>query len=177
VVWYGNGKPAAISSVNQNKLPNTYRWLALVCSVTLILSAGSGVLHILMTFSQKAPPPPGPSGRGLSPGQFALTPAQIASALPEKAAKISEINLRLIAGQPWYIAYTSDSKIPHYIDGQSGVLDDSMDGVFAAQIAREFLQSDKEVKTDYLTSFSGEYINIFRILPLYRFDHHDGSET
>jgi len=32
-------------------------------------------------------------------------------------------------------------------------------------------------KTDYLTSFNNEYVNIFRVLPVYRFDSSDGEGT
>lgn len=160
-----------------NKLRKIHRWLGLIFSLVVLSSAGSGLLHILMTYSQKAPPPAGPEGPGIITTQIALSPAQMVQYLPEPQARITAINLRLIGNEPWYLVYTSDTKKPHYIHARTGRSDQTMDEQFAAQIAAAHLGTEQIKKTAYLTSFNREYISIFRILPVYRFDREDGKGT
>ena len=40
------------------------------------------------------------------------------------------------------------------------------DNIYAAEIATNFLAGEKVSKTDFLTAFNTEYLNIFRILPV-----------
>jgi hypothetical protein len=54
-----------------------------------------------------------------------------------------------------------------------GRIDSLADGRHAAQIASSFLGGAKIRKTDYVTTFTNEYTNIFRVLPVSRFDTDD----
>jgi hypothetical protein len=45
------------------------------------------------------------------------------------------------------------------------------------RIASSFLGGASVRQTDCLTDFNQEYVNIFRILPVFRFDVHDGVGT
>jgi hypothetical protein len=58
-----------------------------------------------------------------------------------------------------------------------GKVDPTQDAKFAAQIAASFLGGAQVRQTDYLTAFNHEYVNIFRILPVFRFDVDDGAGT
>ena len=49
--------------------------------------------------------------------------------------------------------------------------------MYAKEIASSYLGSTEAKQTAFLTSFNNEYINIFRILPVYRFDLADGKGT
>ncbi len=91
--------------------------------------------------------------------------------------EVQAINLRGIGGQPWYQIYTTTSPIPHYVSAEDGRLDPSRDEAYAAEIATNFLGGKDVSKTDFLTAFNSEYLNIFRILPVYRFDAGDELDT
>ena len=43
-----------------------HRWLGLLFSLSILTSAGSGILHNVMTYTQTPPPPARPSGGGLA---------------------------------------------------------------------------------------------------------------
>jgi len=87
------------------------------------------------------------------------------------------VNVRGISGEPWYQIYTQKGGAPRYLSGKDGHEDASQDERYAAEIASAFLGGAVVEKTDYLTAFNREYINIFRILPVYRFDSADGQGT
>jgi hypothetical protein len=63
------------------------------------------------------------------------------------------------------------------VNAADGRVDPEQDERYAAEIASAFLGGAKVRKTDYLTGFNREYINIFRILPVYRFDLDDDLQT
>jgi hypothetical protein len=89
---------------------------------------------------------------------------------------VAAINLRMIGGEPWYQIYGA-SPVPSYVSALDGRIDPSQDEKYGAEIAERFLGGAKVAKTDYLTSFNKEYINIFRVLPVYRFNSEDGRGT
>lgn len=91
--------------------------------------------------------------------------------------EVQAVNLRGIGGRPWYQIYTNNSPVPHYVSAVDGGLDPSRDEAYAAEIATRFLGVQDLSKTDFLTAFDSEYLNIFRILPVYRFDAGDDLET
>jgi hypothetical protein len=82
----------------------------------------------------------------------------------------------MIGGEPWYQIYGSQS-VPTYVCARDGRLDRSKDDQYASEIAAAFLGGVNVRKTDYLTAFNSEYINIFRILPVHRYDSGDGLGT
>lgn len=85
------------------------------------------------------------------------------------------MNIRNIAGKPYYQAFTGRGFT--YIDATNGQLNPDADAIFAKEIASSFLGSNEITNSDYLTEYNSEYINIFRILPVYRFDQNDGKGT
>ncbi len=149
-----------------------HRYLGLIFSISILMSSGSGVIHVLMTRTQAPPPSAKPSGALLDTAAITVTPAQ---AFPEEPP--AAINIRNIAGKPHYQAFIPGQQGFTYVDATTGEKDPTADETFAKEIASNFLGSDKVEKTDFLTSFNSEYIGIFRILPVYRFDLADGKGT
>jgi hypothetical protein len=86
--------------------------------------------------------------------------------------EVTAINLRMIAGQPHYQIFTKKGK-PGYVNAVTGVTDPDMDEIYAGEIATAFLGGLPVKKVGYLTEFNREYIGIFRILPVYRYDAGD----
>lgn len=152
-----------------------HRWLGLAFSLTLLMSSGSGVLHVVMTRTQAGPPSARPSGQGLDPAAILITPAEAVA--KTSAANVGKplvaINIRNITGQPFYQIFHAGNTAPQYINAVDGSLNSDTDEIYAAQIASAFLNGKSVRKAGYLTSFNNEYINIFRILPVHRFDAGD----
>ncbi len=154
-----------------------HRWLGLVFSLSVLMASGSGVIHNVMTRTQAPPPPAKPSGGGMDVNAIKITVAEAVAKLPEASPEVQAVNLRGIGGQPWYQIYTKTSRAPQYVSAVDGKVDPSRDEAYAAEIARGFLAGAEVSKTDFLTAFNTEYLNIFRILPVYRFDTGDGLDT
>jgi hypothetical protein len=93
------------------------------------------------------------------------------------ASDAQAINIRSIHGEPWYQIFTSSADRPVYISAMDGRVDPLQDERYAAQIASSFLGGAKVRKENYLTAFDNEYINIFRVLPVYRFDIDDAKNS
>ena len=149
-----------------------HRYVGLIFSLTILMSSGSGVIHILMTRTQAPPPTARPSGASLDLSLIRTTPAE---AFPE--VNPSAINIRNISGQPHYQAFIPGQQGFTYINAVTGKKNPDADAVYAKEIASGFLASGDVRQTDFLTLFNSEYINIFRILPVYRFDIQDGRGT
>jgi hypothetical protein len=161
-------------------LRKIHRWLGLIFSLSVLMSAGSGVLHNIMTRTQTPPPPARPSGGGLDVSKVSISLLDAMARIKEKLDKNSEvtaINVRQIAGNIWYQIFVKNVNTPYYINAVSGVDDPAQDEIYAQQIAMEYLGGASVSKTSYLTTFNSEYINIFRILPVYRFDSNDEKGT
>lgn len=154
-----------------------HRWLGLVFSLSVLMASGSGVIHNVMTRTQAPPPQAKPSGGGMDVNAIKITVAEAVAKLPEASPEVQAVNLRGIGGQPWYQIYTKTSRAPQYVSAVDGKVDPSRDEAYAAEIARNFLAGAEVRKTDFLTAFNTEYLNIFRILPVYRFDTGDGLDT
>lgn len=152
-----------------------HRWLGLIFSLTLLLSSGSGVIHTLMTRSQAPPPAARPSNQFLDPSAIRLSAGEAVARVPGGAAATA-INLRVIAGQPHYQIFPSTGA-PSYVSAVTGACDPSMDEAYGKEIASDFLGGQAVRKTGYLTAFNREYIGIFRILSVYRFDAADSRGT
>lgn len=154
-----------------------HRWLGLLFSLSVLMASGSGVIHNVMTRTQAPPPSARPSGGGMEVNAIGITVAEAVSKLTETNPEVQAVNLRGIGGQPWYQIYTTASGGPQYVSAVDGRLDPTRDEAYAAEIATRFLAGQKLSKTDFLTAFNTEYLNIFRILPVYRFDVGDDLET
>ena len=153
-----------------------HRWLGLLFSISVLMASGSGVLHNIMTRTQAPPPQAKPSGGGMDVSAIKISVAEAVAKLGGNA-EAQAVNLRGIGGQPWYQIYVKDAKGPHYVSAIDGRVDPAQDEAYAAEIAKNFLAGAEVKKTDFLTAFNMEYLNIFRILPVHRFDAGDALET
>jgi len=154
-----------------------HRWLGLLFSLSVLIASGSGVIHNVMTRTQAPPPSARPSGGGMDVQAIKITVAEAVAKLSEPNPEVQAVNLRGIGGQPWYQIYTKGAKGPQYVSAIDGRNDPAQDEAYAAEIAKNFLAGAAAKKTDYLTAFNTEYINIFRILPVHRFDSGDALDT
>ncbi|MES2440448.1 MAG: hypothetical protein V4584_15370 [Verrucomicrobiota bacterium] len=148
-----------------------HRWLGLIFSLTLLMSSGSGVIHTIMTRTQAPPPAARPGSLALDISSMKLTPQDAVARLPG-GTEPTAVNLRMIAGQPHYQIFSATGK-SGYVNAVTGAVDPSTDEIYAGEIASGFLGGMPVRKSDYLTAFNREYIGIFRILPVYRFDAGD----
>lgn len=163
--------------MNKQLVRKAHRWLGLIFSLTILMSAGSGVIHNVMTRTQAPPPSARPSGNGLEVSQIKLGVAEATAKLADAAQGISAVNVRSIGGQPWYQIYTKATRAAQYVSAIDGRVDPTQDEAYAAEIASAFLGGVQARKTGFLTAFNSEYINIFRILPVHRFDIDDALHT
>lgn len=154
-----------------------HRWLGLAFSLSVLIASGSGVIHNVMTRTQAPPPSARPSGGGMDVNAIKLTVAEAVAKLSEPNPEVQAVNLRGIGGQPWYQIYTKASRGPQYVSAVDGKADPAQDEAYAAEIAKNFLAGAEVKKTDFLTAFNTEYLNIFRILPVHRFDTGDALDT
>jgi len=154
-----------------------HRWLGLAFSVSVLIASGSGIIHNVMTHTQAPPPQARPSGGGMDVSAITLSVAGAVAKLPETDPKVQAVNLRGIGGRPWYQIYTEGAHGPQYVSAVDGRVDPAMDEAYAAEIAKNFLAGAEVRKTGFLTAFNTEYLNIFRILPVYRFDIGDALQT
>jgi len=153
-----------------------HRWLGLVFSLTLLMSSGSGLLHIVMTRTQSAPPAARPTGGGMDVESIRVSAMDaVRSSLGANAA--AAVNLRMIAGQPCYQIIPADRSALSYVNAVTGKVDASLDETYAREIVASYLGHDRSERTDYLTAYNREYIPIFRILPVHRFDARDEEGT
>jgi len=145
-----------------------HRWLGMAVLVYVAMATISGMIHIILANFFAAPPPVLP--QGLVNLQSASLPlASIVKSIPE-GKNVSAINIRTINNALWYQVITG-AEPPIYINAATGEINPGLDEEYALQIARQYLQTQKGVEaTAYLTTFNGEYLNIFRALPVYRFD-------
>jgi hypothetical protein len=129
-----------------------------------------------MTRTQEPPPPARPSGGELNPSTIICSVSEALAKIKPEAGAVRAVNVRGIAGEPWYQIYSKTGH-PHYLSARDGHEDATQDEIYAREIASTFLGGATVEKTDYLTAFNREYLNIFRILPVYRFDCADGKGT
>lgn len=153
-----------------------HRWLGLFFSLIVLTSALSGVLHTIMANKQPPPPPVKPGGNGIVASDIRTGAQEALERLGPDFGRVNAINLRMIGGEPWYQIYGLQP-VPAYVSAVDGRVDPAMDTAYAAQIAGAFLGGAPVRQTDYLTAFNHEYVNIFRILPVFRFDADDGAGT
>jgi hypothetical protein len=163
--------------MNSRLIRKLHRWLGLAFSLSVLMASGSGVIHNVMTRTQAPPPQAKPSGGGMDVNAIKITVAEAVAKLPETNPEVQAVNLRGIGGQPWYQIYSKTSRAPQYVSAIDGRVDPAMDEAYAAEIAKNFLAGAEVKKTDFLTVFNTEYLNIFRILPVYRFDTADALDT
>jgi len=156
------------------RLKRWHRWHGLAVSLIVLTSAGSGLLHVWMSHTQ-APPPPARPATALDVTQVTIAPSELPARLAIPAEQVVSVSLRPIAREPWYQVITTEGGKPGYVHGATGVVDPQADARYATQIAQSALGSDTVREAAYLTAFDQEYLTIFRILPVYRFDADDAK--
>jgi len=166
-----------VSAMARSWVRQLHRWVGLIFSLSVLTSAGSGVLHNVMTRTQAPPPPARPSGGGLAPEKITVPVAEALARLPAPSGAVHAVNLRGIGGEPWYQIYAAPGTPTQYVSAADGRVDAAQDEKYATEIASAFLGGATVRKSGYLTAFNREYINIFRVLPVYRFDADDARHT
>ncbi len=161
---------------SQRRLRQVHRWLGLCFSLSILGSAGSGVLHNVMTRTQPPPPAARPAEL-VDVSRVAVSVTDAATRCPSGHGGIQAVSLRAIADEPWYQFLLEEIPMPCYVSAETGVLSPHQDERYAAEIASRFLDGAPVRKTGYLTAFDTEYLNIFRILPVHRFDADDARKT
>lgn len=164
-----------VVKMNQKYVRQLHRWLGLIFSVSILMSAGSGVLHNVMSRTQPPPPAARPAGL-IMPRDIKVAVSEALKHIADPALKLQAVSIRSIGGDPWYQLFIEGRKGITYVSAKTGEAGD-MDEVYAAEIASAYLGGAAVRKTDYLTAYNAEYIAIFRILPVYRFDTGDKRGT
>lgn len=152
-----------------------HRWIGLIFSVSILMSSGSGVLHNVMTRTQSPPPQARPAGQSLESERIKVSVSDALRQLAVGSRKIQAVSIRSIGSDPWYQVILEGGGKPLYVNASTGSPGSDADEIYASRIAEDYLGGKPVKKTDYLTAFNQEYINIFRILPVYRFDAEDGK--
>lgn len=186
--------------MKRQTLRTLHRWVGLIFSLTILMASGSGILHTIMSRTQAPPPSARPASNPIEPSKITVSIPEAVAVLPGQSKAVTHVNLRNISGEPWYQIYRAGSPMPDYVSAQTGQADAAQDERYAEEIASAFLgirpgetedccvgkpqgsgsknaRKTKLVKADYLTAYNSEYIAIFRILPVYRFNLNDGKET
>jgi len=153
-----------------------HRWVGLWFSVVALMASASGLIHLWMSHTQPPPPTGSPiSAAALDLSVVKITPHQAVAAVEAatSTSRVSEIQLLTIAGTPWYQLFLVESSMPKYVCATTGHYDPERDEKYAQEIAGRALGHKNCRKAQYLTAFDRDYIPIFRILPVYRFDADD----
>jgi hypothetical protein len=159
-------------------LRRLHRWLGLAFSISALLASSSGVIHNVMTWTQEPPPKALPTSPAFAPADVKISLAEAIRAVPAASTNGAKaVNLRVIGGEPTYVVWPLGARAPAYVSAVTGLPDPGRDEVFAAEIATRQLGGKAVRKTAYLAAFDAEYIAIFRILPVYRFDTDDPAGT
>lgn len=155
-----------------------HRRLGLLFSVIILAAAASGLLHTLMAMTQPPPPPPPPNRLGPSIAAATLTPAEaIAKLAPAPAGDLRACTLVELDGRPLYRLRFAANPAPHYLRADTGEPVPDADERLAARIASAHLGGRPVRRTALLTAYDREYIAIFRMLPVHRFDADDEKHT
>lgn len=152
-----------------------HRALGLVFGLYLLAAALSGLSHNLMS-AFFMPPPPARSSATFDLPSIALSPRDAVTRLQGvDAATVEGVNLRVIDGAPWYQLFLRGQKVPAYVRATDGAVDGEADARHAAEIARGIFPGATPTLTARLDAYDDEYIAIYRLLPVYRFDVADGK--
>ena len=144
-----------------------HRVLGLVFGIYLVTAALSGIAHNVIALAYPPPPP------ALPPGDMSLDAAIVSPAEAARRAGVQDvtaINVRAIGGRVVYQLLPAAAAKPVYVDAASGAVNGSLDARYAAEIAGRALPGRHLTNTAYLTAFNDEYSQMYRTLPVYRFD-------
>jgi hypothetical protein len=105
----------------------------------------------------------------LSIGTIQYPISEIARYIPTPRS----VALREVKGEIYYQVLPQEGKARYFHTISGAEID--LDASYAMQIASNYLPKKKLKHAAYLSSFDGEYLNIFRALPVYRIDVDDES--
>lgn len=144
-----------------------HRVLGLIFGIYLITAALSGIAHNVIALAY---PPPA----ALPPGDVGIEAAIISPAEAARitgiASTVAAVNVRTIGGNVIYQLLSTTAARPVYVDAATGAVHNNLDARYAAEIAGRALPSQRLSNTAYLTAFDAEYTQMYRTLPVYRFD-------
>ncbi len=155
-------------------LRRLHRWTGLACALGLLMASSSGILHVVMTWTQAAPPATHPT-ETINAADLQVSPAEALERLGGEP--VSSVSLRMIGGEPWWQVLHASSMVPAYISARDGREETDQDAAYAAEIASRQLGGVPVRWTRRLDAYDREYIPIFRLLPVHRIDVDDGKGT
>lgn len=162
--------------MNPNTLRRLHRWTGLACAITVLAASGSGVLHVVMTWTQAPPPRPLPRGQ-IDTASVRVSPAEAVARLGGEALAVQSLSLLTIGGEPWYQVHAAGSPAPLYLNAVDGREDEEADRRYAVEIATRQLGGAPARWVRRLDAYDSEYISIFRLLPVHRVEADDGRNT
>jgi len=157
-------------------LRRLHRWIGLACALTVLAASGSGILPVVMTWTQSPPPRPQPSEH-INASAVRIAPAEAVERLGGRDLAVHSLSLRMIGGEPWYQVFAAGSPMPRYLNAVDGAEDARADERYAAEIATRHTDGASVRWTRRLDVYDREYIAIFRLLPVHRVDVDDGRGT
>lgn len=163
------------SGARGKRLRRAHRVLGLVLLASVACSTVSGVLHVVMTWTQAPPPAPQPAGE-IDPAAVTVPLAEAVGAAG-LTGSVAAASLRPVGGDVFWQLHPSGGGAPVYVDARRGALDPAADARYAAEIASAYLGGQPVRHAGLLTDFDAEYIAIFRLLPVHRLAADDGRGT
>jgi hypothetical protein len=151
------------------KIRKLHKYLGLIASIYVLLAVISGIIHIVMA-NFFTPPPPIMPENVVGIEKISIPFSEIIKELPKNFGKVNSVNFRTIKGKLYYQFISDKPAKPRYINALSGKLEKNMDIIYAKEIAKKYLNNSNINQTEFLTNFTNEYLNIFRILPVYKFE-------
>lgn len=155
-------------------LRRLHRWTGLACALGLLMASFSGILHVIITWTQSAPPPAQPA-ETIKGADLQVSAAEALERLGGEPA--ASVSLRIIGGEPWWQVLRPGSSVPLYVSARDGREDAEQDAAYAAEIASRYLGGAAVRWSRRLDTFDREYIPIFRLLPVHRVDVDDSKGT
>lgn len=163
--------------MNTKLVRQLHRWIGLACALTVLAASGSGILHTVMTWTQ--PPPPRPLPADPVPWtDIRIAPPQVLGAIPGLSADaVQSLSVRAIGGEPWYQVIVAGEAVPRYFSARDGRADPDGETKYAQEIARRHLGGGAVRWVRRIDRYDGEYLPIFRLLPVHRLEVDDGRGT
>lgn len=149
-----------------------HRQLAWLAAITVLLWAGSGLTHPLMSLLG----PRAVQFQAPAPAQDAL-PVDLAAQLSAAAVgPISGARRLLWAGESWTQVWRAAEQPALYV--RDGRAVEARDGDYAEWLARHFSGSNADVaEREWITQFSAQYPDNNRVLPVWRIRFDGGLEV
>jgi hypothetical protein len=148
------------------KLRRIHRWIGLICALSLMGSASSGILHTVMTYLQDPPPRAQPAAV-LDISKIQHSPADLLKMAGIGEQMVRSCSLCVIEGKNYYQIIGKDSPIPRYYDVETGKEDPNADQRYALEIARNLIPDGQLSYEKRLDTYDAEYIVIYRLLPVH----------